>query len=61
MSAVLCLNTTSANWILYKSSVIKKLILCYILNTILGVFANKNVTYKATAELLRISEQHSDV
>ncbi len=45
--------------ILYNSSVNKKLILCYILNTILS--ANKNITYKATAELLRISEKHSSV
>ncbi len=32
-------NSTSANLILYNSSVNKKLIFCYILNTILSVFA----------------------
>ncbi len=32
-------NSTSANVILYNTSVNKKLIFCYILNTILSVFA----------------------
>ncbi len=54
----------SANVILYKCSPKKKLILCYILNTTLSVFAQfcqQNITYKATAELLCVCEQHSDV
>ncbi len=47
-------NITSANVILYNSSVNKKLILCYILKTILCVFAQfcrEHITFKATAEL----------
>ncbi len=47
-------NITSANVILYNSSVNKKLILCYILKTILCVFAKfcrEHITFKATAEL----------
>ncbi len=40
------------------------LILCYILNTILSVFAKfcrEHITFKATVELLCVSEQHSGV
>ncbi len=48
-------NITSLNVILYNSSVNKKLILCYILNTILCVFAHffkEYISLKATAESL---------
>ncbi len=54
-SSAFVLICTSANVIWYNSSVNKKLILCNILNTIFCVlfnFANENITYKATAELL---------
>ncbi len=57
---------TITNWnvISNNSSVNKKLILCYILNTILCVFAqfcNEHITFKAIAELLCVSEQYSGV
>ncbi len=64
MSAVFVPIMTSANVIICNSSVNKKLILWYILNTTLSFllsFANKNFTYKATAELLCVSEQHNFV
>ncbi len=48
----------------FSKEELKKLILCYILNTILCVFAlfcREHITFKATAELLCVSEQHSGV
>ncbi len=47
--------------ILYNISVNKKLILCYILDRIKLNFAENITTFKATAELLCVSEQHSGV
>ncbi len=58
-----CPEYNDANVNLNNCSV-KKLILCYIVKTIslfLLSFANKNITYNATAELFCISEQHSSV
>ncbi len=58
-SAVFVTKKTSANVILYSSVIIVQnlnTILCVLFN-----FANENITYKAKAELLCISEQHSGV
>ncbi len=55
-------NIKSLNVILYNSSVNKKLVLCYILNTILCFCSIlEHVTLKAITELLSVSEQHSGV
>ncbi len=60
---ILSRSITSLNVILYNSSV-NKLILCYILNAILCVFAQfsrEHIIFKTTAELLCVSEQQSGI
>ncbi len=49
--------------ILYNSSINKKLIWCYFLETILSLFAQfviENITFKATAELVRVSAYNDE-
>ncbi len=65
LDTVFVLNSMSANviLILYNSSINKKLIWCYFLETILSLFAQfviENITFKATAELVRVSAYNDE-